>query len=358
MPLARWFAFLTAGCPENEGACNRRAVAHSFLGLVCMICGAWPLCHKVGSLVHAGGDFTRDASGARVGGSAFKKGSISRAVDMPRSSCDHRALSPSGPPDGVRQCSLEGSAPRSSFPASLPPESARSWWCRRSCFLLAAVGGVQPHGSCHPSTIIRLQGFSSCSPAAVPRRWSSRRMTTSLMVGRRKPGCDLPPALSFKDVHHPCWGRVCRVGAPPPRGLVARFFPQYSREKGVRHPCRGGKLRVRGAGRLRVPPDTACSMPWLGWLWRHLRRCLLLLGRGVAARSPHGRWSRRVQVRHTHGFSRTAGCTGGSYMASYVAGAVAVFLDVLTPLARTRVRTYKRTEAAVAHRCRGGCRRW
>jgi hypothetical protein len=67
MPLARRFAFLTAGCPENEGAHNRRAVARSFLGLVCMTCGAWPPCHKV----HAGGDFTLDASGARVGGSAF-----------------------------------------------------------------------------------------------------------------------------------------------------------------------------------------------------------------------------------------------------------------------------------------------
>jgi hypothetical protein len=222
MPLARRFAFLTAGCPENEGARNRGAVARSFLGLVCMTCEAWPSCHKVGSLVHAGGDFTRDASGARVGGSAFKKGSISWAVDMPRSSCDHRALSPFGPPDGVRQCSLEGSASGSSLPATSPSESVRSWWCRRSCLLLAAVGGVQPHGSCHPSTIIRLQGFSSCSLAAVPRRWSSRRMTTSLVVGRSKPGYGLPPALSFKDVHHPCWGGGCaelgphlRVGSGP-----------------------------------------------------------------------------------------------------------------------------------------------
>jgi hypothetical protein len=46
--------------------------------------------------------------GREWGGSAFKKGSISRAVGMPRSSCDHRALSPSGPPDGVRRCPLEG----------------------------------------------------------------------------------------------------------------------------------------------------------------------------------------------------------------------------------------------------------
>jgi hypothetical protein len=140
---------------------------------------------------------------------------------MPRSSCDHRALSPSEPLDGVRWCSLEGSASRSSLSATSPSESARSWWYHRSC-LLAAVGGVQPHGSWHPSTIIRLQGFSSCSPAVVPRRWSSRRMTTSLVVGRSKPGCGLPPALNFKDVHHPCWGGGCaelgphlRVGSDP-----------------------------------------------------------------------------------------------------------------------------------------------
>jgi hypothetical protein len=225
MPLARQFTFLTAGCPKTEGAHNRRAVAHSFLGLVYMTCGAWPPCHKV----HAGGDFTCDASGARVGGSAFKKGSISRAVDMPRSSCDHRAFTPSGPPDGVRRCSLEGSASRPSFLATSPPGSARSWWCRRSCFLLAAVGGVQPHGSWHPFTIIRLQGFSSCSPAAVSRWWSSRRMTTSLVVGRSKPGCGLPPALSFKDVHHPCWGGGCAELGPHLRVSSGPLLPSVFR---------------------------------------------------------------------------------------------------------------------------------
>jgi hypothetical protein len=31
-------------------------------------------------------------------------------------------------------------------------------------------------------------------------------MTTSLVVGRSKPGCGLCPAPSFKDVHHPGWG--------------------------------------------------------------------------------------------------------------------------------------------------------
>jgi hypothetical protein len=215
MPLARRFAFPTAGCPENEGACNRWAVARSFLGLVCMTCGAWPPCHKVGSLVHAGGDFTRDASGARVGVSAFRKGSISRAVDMPHSSCDHRALSPSGPPDGVRRCSLEGSASRPSFLATSPSVLFSSCCCWRGA----------THGSCHPSTIIWLQGFSSRSPVATSGRWSSTRMTTSLLVERSEPGCGLPPALSFKDVHHPRWGggraewELCL-----PRGLAVRFF--------------------------------------------------------------------------------------------------------------------------------------
>jgi hypothetical protein len=68
MPLVWRFTFLTAGCPGNGGARNWRAVARSFLGLVCMTCEAWPPCHKVRTLVHAGGDFTRDSLGARVGG--------------------------------------------------------------------------------------------------------------------------------------------------------------------------------------------------------------------------------------------------------------------------------------------------
>jgi hypothetical protein len=273
MPYVRRFAFLTVGCPENGGARNHRAAARSFLGLVCMTCGAWPPCHKVGSLVYAGGDFTRDALGAQEGGYAFKKGSIPWAVGMPRSSCDHHALSPSGPPDGVRRCSLEGSESRSCLLAISPSESARSWWYRRSC-LLAAVGGVQPHGSLHPSTIIRLQGFSSRSPAAVPCRWSSRRMTTSLVVGRSKPGCDLPPALSFKDVHHPCWGGGCAELGPASAWVAARFFPQ----------CSGGEGRSPSV----ALPAAACLSPRPGQLWCRLRRCLLPLGRRVAAHPPHG----------------------------------------------------------------------
>jgi hypothetical protein len=70
------------------------------------------------------------------------------------------------------------------------------------------------------SAIVRLQGFSSGSPAASPRRWSPKTVTTSSGVGRSKPGCGLCPALSFKDLHHPCWGG--ERGAPTVGVLLLR----------------------------------------------------------------------------------------------------------------------------------------
>jgi hypothetical protein len=74
MLLAWRFAFLTAGYPENEGARNHRAVARSFLGLVCMTCGAWPPYHKVGSLVHAGGTSPVTLQGREWGDLPLKRG--------------------------------------------------------------------------------------------------------------------------------------------------------------------------------------------------------------------------------------------------------------------------------------------
>jgi hypothetical protein len=112
---------------------------------------------------------------------------------MPRSSCIHRILPPFGPLDGARWCSLEGSASGPPPPVVSPPGSTRLWWCCRSCRLLAAVRGAQPRGGWRSSAITRLQGFSSCSPTATSHRWSSTRMTTSLVVERSEPGCGLPP---------------------------------------------------------------------------------------------------------------------------------------------------------------------
>jgi hypothetical protein len=74
-------------------------------------------------------------------------------------------------------------------------------------------------------------------------------MTTSLMVGRSKPGCGLPPALSFKDVHHPRWaegepsqGSASRMGQRPASSSSIRG------RRGVHQPREGGELRLRGAG--------------------------------------------------------------------------------------------------------------
>jgi hypothetical protein len=115
------------------------------------------------------------------------------------------------------------------LPPSEPPNGERS---RR--FRLVVVGGTQLRGSWYLSAIARLQGFSSGSPAASPRRWSPKTMTTSSMVGRSKPGCGLCPALSFKDVHHPGWGGGrAELELYLPRGFVGHLLPQHSGERAL-----------------------------------------------------------------------------------------------------------------------------
>jgi hypothetical protein len=81
---------------------------------------------------------------------------------------------------------------------------------------------VQPHGSWHPSTIIRLQGFSSRSLAAISHQWSSRGMTTSLVVGRSKSGCGplLPSASRMFIIRAgeegvPSWGHASAWAGGP-----------------------------------------------------------------------------------------------------------------------------------------------
>jgi hypothetical protein len=149
---------------------------------------------------------------------------------MPRSSCIHRTFPPSGPLDGARRCSLEEST------LGPPPESSRSsfstQWCCRSCLLPATVGGARPRGGWCSSAIARLQGFSSCSPAAISRQWSSRRMSTSLVVERSEPDCGLPPpprpqlqgcsssSLGWKA--RPSWGPAFHMGWRPASSFSIR----------------------------------------------------------------------------------------------------------------------------------------
>jgi hypothetical protein len=173
-------------------------------------------------------------------------------------------------------------------------------------------------------------------PGYSPRRWSSRRMTTSLMEGRSKPGCGLPPALSFKDVHHLCWGGGCaelrlhlRVGRDP-------LLPSVSGGEG-----RSPSVALSAA---------ACLASRPGWHWHHLRRCMLSLGWSVAAPPPYGRWWRCARVGHIHGFSCSSGCTRRLYKASYAAGAAAAFLMVL-PLLPQRGRERRSLRAHWCSRC-------
>jgi hypothetical protein len=68
-------------------------------------------------------------------------------------------------------------------------------------------------------------------------------MAASLVVGKSEPGRGLSLALSFKDVHHPCWGGgQAGLVSCLPHGLATRFFLQHSGEKGVHQPYGGGEL--------------------------------------------------------------------------------------------------------------------
>jgi hypothetical protein len=105
------------------------------------------------------------------------------------------------------------------------------------------VGGTQLRGSWYLSAIVRLQGFSSASPAAPPRRWSPRMMTTSSWVGKSKLGCDLGPTLSFKDVHHPCWGGgQAEPALDLPCGPAGHLLPQRSGEEALTGPAGGADI--------------------------------------------------------------------------------------------------------------------
>jgi hypothetical protein len=175
----------------------------------------------------------------------------------------HRALPPSEPPDGER--------PR--------------------CFRLAVVGGAQLRGSRHLSAIARLQGFSLCSPAASPHRWSPKTVTTGSMVGRSKPGCGLCPALSFKDLHHPYWGGGRGEPGPAFAWVGVPFLPPAS--GGGNHPP---ALRRRRPPAM--PGKANCCCPVQGAAFHPLsgRRWPAAPGGLTTCRTPRGRYScsRRV----------------------------------------------------------------
>jgi hypothetical protein len=179
--------------------------------------------------------------------------------------------------------------------ASRPPPSEPPDGEHPRCLRLAAVGGAQLRRGWHPSAIARLQGFSSCSPAAFPHQWSPRTVTTSSMVGRSKPAvASAPPSASRIFIILAGEEGGASRGLPP-RGPTTRFFLLHPGEEDILQLCGGRRTAAAWPG---------CSIP---------------SSVGVTVVS----------------------CTGGSHNTSYAARAVLVFWDgpVLVLVARTGVRT-------------------
>jgi hypothetical protein len=149
---------------------------------------------------------------------------------------------------------------------------------------------------------------------------------------------------------------------------VTHFFLQHLEEKDVHQPCGGGEPRLHGAGWLQA---ISCSMSG------SLARMALVpppmlppaVKWGMAIHPPHGRRSRRVQVRRT----RSVPFTTGHAVLTPPRGVVQ---DVVRrggdnhvlgwscphPRRRTGARTFlhalRRPPSPVSHRCRGGRLRW
>jgi hypothetical protein len=142
------------------------------------------------------------------------------------------------------------------FPPSKPPDGG---YPLSFCLV---VGGTQLRGSWYLSAIVRLQGFSSASPAVPLRRRSPETVTTSPWVGRSKPGCDLGPTLSFKDVYHPRWGGGrAELELYLPRGFVGRPLLWRSRERALTGPAGGSDFD--NAGLVDVSLNASGSSAWL-----------------------------------------------------------------------------------------------
>jgi hypothetical protein len=151
------------------------------------------------------------------------------------------------------------------FPPSKPPDRGHPPSFR------FVVGGTQLCGSWYLSAVIRLQGFSSGSLAASPRRWSPKTVITSLWVGRSKPGCDLGSALSSKDVHHPCrGGERGEPGLYLLRGSASHLLFQLLVMETILQLCGGGVLQPCRRRRT-VAVQLGCNIPSFSSLSRRGR---------------------------------------------------------------------------------------
>jgi hypothetical protein len=103
------------------------------------------------------------------------------------------------------------------FPPSEPPDGGYPQSFR------LVVGGTQLRGSWYLSAVVRLQGFSSCSPAAPLRRRSPETVTSSSMAGKASRAAASAPPLASRifiisagEGIVPSWGRPLRGRWPAP----------------------------------------------------------------------------------------------------------------------------------------------
>jgi hypothetical protein len=145
-------------------------------------------------------------------------------------------------------------------------------------------------------------------------------MIVGLVVGRSKPGCDLCPALSFKDVHHPrCGGGRAEPGFYLSHGPAGRLFLQHSGERALTGLAEGANFDNAGpVGHKRRQLQCA----WLAGS----------AGSGAASDAASCRLVRAWPFIHHMG-DYCAVRTGGSSKTSYAARVAFVSLDclVLTP---------------------------
>jgi hypothetical protein len=146
----------------------------------------------------------------------------------------HRALPPFEPPDGAYRRRLA----------------------------LAVVGGARPRGDWRSSATARLQGSSSCSPAAFPYQWSVWWGEASRAAASALPSASRIFIIRAEAEERTEWGVASTwVGDP--------FLPPVFGEKGILQP-RGGVLQPCG-GRRTAAPWPGCSFlsstqAMVGWL--------------------------------------------------------------------------------------------
>jgi hypothetical protein len=117
---------------------------------------------------------------------------------------------------------------------------------------LAAVGGARSRGGWYLSAIVRLQGFSSCSPAAFPHQWAVWWGEASRVAASASPLASRIFVILAEAEERTEWGVASAWAGNP-------FLPQRLGEKGILQPC-GGFLQPCG-GRRTAASWTGCSVP-------------------------------------------------------------------------------------------------